>query len=124
MANLRAIVWTKDQMETLLRYAEEHPTEVQKVIAGEAPCAGDIPGHVLNLEGGVKVVYSIEKDQAPGPCRHLSISVSGTGNWPNPEAVRLLGEALGFRADLTDGKVWQDEENEAVNWVQVVAAPN
>ena len=119
MTKLRAIVWTEPQIATLRKYAEDHPMSVKAVMAGECPCAGDIPGHTLDLGGGVKVVYSIESDQPAGPCRHLSLSVSGSGKWPNPVVVQLLGKELGFRPDLQDGDVWQDEENEAVNWVQL-----
>ena len=89
------------------------------VISGKTPPAGDRPGHVLNLEGGMKLVYSIELDQPWGVCRHLSVSVDAPGKWPNPEGVRLMGQALGFRPSFDDGTVWQDHENEAVNWVQV-----
>lgn len=120
---MRAIVWAQDQVRVLREYAEAHPMKAKDVIEGRTPPAGDIPGHVLNLDGGVRLVYSIESDQPMGPCRHLSISVDTPGSWPNPTAVLALGRELGFRPNLADGSFWLDEANEAVNWVQVIEPP-
>jgi hypothetical protein len=116
---MRIVVWTDEQMATLREYAEAHPQKVGDVFAGFAPPAGDIPDHVLQLAGGMRIVFSIELGQPMGPCRHLSVSVDGPGKWPSPEAVGLIGAALGFRPTFGGGRLWQDHENEAVNWVQV-----
>jgi len=116
---MRVVAWSDEQMKTLREYAEAHPMKLLDVLDGNVPPAGDTPGYCLNLEGGMRIVYSIETDQPWGVCRHLSVSVSTPGKWPSVEAVRLMGGELGFRPSFDDGKVWQDHENEAVNWVQV-----
>ena len=100
---LRVVRWTADQMKALLEYAETHPMKARDVIAGKVPPAGNVPGHVLMLKGGMRVVYSIETDQPRGPSRHLSVSVETAGKWPNPGAVQFLAQELGFRPNLADG---------------------
>lgn len=115
---MRLVLWTDDQIKALREYAEAHPMQAAKVIAGASPPAGDIPGHVLRLIGGMKVVLSIETDQPWGVCRHLSVSVDTPGKWPNPDGVLLLAKELGFRPSFEDGEVWQDQTTESINWVQ------
>jgi len=116
--NLRIVTWTDEQIRTLREYGDTHPTEAMKILSGMSPPAGDIPGYVLNLKGGMRVVYSIEIDQPSGVCRHLSMSVDAAGQLPNPEAVLVLAGELGFRPDYNDGAVWVDEKTQSVNWVQ------
>ena len=104
-------------MDALRDYAESHPTKAMDVLNGVDPPAGGIPGHVLCLDNGVRVVFSIELDQPCGVCRHLSVSVAEPGQWPSPALVLGIALELGFRGSFLDGLVWRDEE-EVINWVQ------
>lgn len=120
---MRIVQWSQDQMKALREYAEAHPMKALDVIEGRSPPAGDIPGHVLVLEGGMRVVYSIESDQPAGPSRHLSVSVDTPRMRPNAAAVQVIAEELGFRPQFADGSCWQDDDNQALNWVQTIAPP-
>ena len=113
-----------EKLTALREYAEAHPipiAEIRKIIAGTAPCAGDRDGHVLNMDVGYRLVYSIEEMPADGETfsevptetvwfKRMSMSAQ-PGRLPNKHAIRLVSERLGFPpleeciAGVVDGAV-------------------
>lgn len=93
-----------DELQPLREYAEAHPIridEMKKIVAGKLMAIGDRQGHGQRLEFGYRVVYSIEehpKSDKSGTSwlRHASMSIAKKGRMPNPYALAMVGEQLGF----------------------------
>ena len=73
---------------------------------------------------GFLVTFSIEAGHPVGVCRHMSMSVMREGRAPNPEAVWMVAEELGFQGGLSACHVYKedlqrgDERAIAINVVQ------
>lgn len=65
----------------------DHPT---------SPAPGDVPAHVIHLQVGFKVVYSVDLDKEGRRWKHLSMSVAGPGRVPHPEAVKMVCKEFGI----------------------------
>jgi hypothetical protein len=57
------------------------------------------------------VTYSVETGHPFGMARHLSMSVARAGRAPNPYAVWMVAEELGFRDGLEACHVWVDDRD-------------
>ena len=92
------------KIKTLREFGESHRIpveEVRRMITGDAPVAGDRPGHALDLPVNFRVVFSIEETplrDGTGAIwlRRMSMSLAVPGRAPNIHAVRLVAEGLGF----------------------------
>lgn len=98
------LVIDDERIKKLRMFAEAHIipiAEMYLIQQEKMPCAGDREGHVLNLDFGFKLVYSIEEHPHKNGkntvwLRHMSMSVATPGRIPNPVAVQLIAEQLGF----------------------------
>ncbi len=121
--NPMILQYSVEQLKLVRDYADAHPMKVLDVIDGVVQPAGDTPGHVLILDSGLKLVYSVETDQPRGPSRHISISEGDPEKLPHPDVVLVLAQEMGFRPNLNDGSVWLDDSTNSVNWVQTLEPP-
>jgi hypothetical protein len=88
----------------LMKAADEHRLDRQdlyNIMEGLRPPPGDEPVFVCVLPFGYRCVYTVENHPA-GWCRHLSVSVEGDGDAPNPAAVLLLMDAFGFNGGFRE----------------------
>lgn len=90
-------------LAALKEYGEAHPipiAEVEKIIAGRLPCAGDRARHSLDIDFGYRLAFSVEErplidDSGTIWVRIMSMSAR-PGRVPNVHAIRLVSEQLGF----------------------------
>jgi hypothetical protein len=115
----------KGNIAKLIEYAEAHKFSIdalKKMMSGDMPPAGDYLGHVITIDQGYRVVFSIE-EQPIGWCRHLSISTRNLyhefpGKIPDSKTVEMIMEKFGMGNNLNDCvKVWIEEGCPAVNVV-------
>jgi len=96
------------------------------LIAGDKASAGENENLVIIIPLDYKVVYSIEHQPA-GPARHISISVSGEGNWPNIIAINEILGLFDFNARLNQknnpnvSSFWQDFNTQSVNVLELIS---
>lgn len=101
---MRVVIIDEGRLRRLRAFAESHPldlAEVRRIVAGQAPPAGDREGYAIVLDSGLRVVSSIEEmPRADGTggirLRRLSLSVDRPGHFPHPAAVEQIARALGF----------------------------
>lgn len=99
---MRPLIIGQDEkvaLQKLAKFAEEHPLIVDGSIPGVP--VGDNPDFVVKLPFGYRVVFSIE-DQPGGMVRHLSMSVDTPWKVPNPLAVEMVMQEIGFESPLSD----------------------
>jgi hypothetical protein len=112
----------KAEIARVVAYAWANVVTRRKLLAameGMEPPVGDEAGYVCLLCDGYRVVFSIE-NQPAGICRHLSVSIPGTGGaWPSQDAVVVISAEFGFGKG-TMYPVWTEEEVRAVNMVEVI----
>ncbi len=121
----------KQAVQDLIDYSTEYPTsyeDLKKINAGEIPCAGDDPLHIMFIPLDIKVVYSHEEQKykdKPIMCRHISVSVKTEGRYPHPRAVDAILEMFKFRGRLVDSScslhVWDDKEQQAINILEIIS---
>jgi len=88
----------------LKKFAEEHPLDIEeskKIMLGDAPPPGEREGYFVLLPPCWKLVFShseYQKMDKPGTIwvRHMSMSLNRPGRLPNPIAIQMLSEQLGF----------------------------
>jgi hypothetical protein len=61
------------------------------------PAPIDVPGFSCTIPYGFSICFSLEEQPRVGWCRHLSVAVDDPARVPNPPAVGLLMEELGFK---------------------------
>jgi hypothetical protein len=69
------------------------------------------------------VTFSIETGHPIGTCRHMSMSIARAGRIPNPIAVWMIAEHLGFIGGLEACQAWPEElqgHGMAINIVQSI----
>lgn len=119
---LRPLIITEIERANILRvreYALQHPVSYQELLLlmkGELAPVGDNPNHACRLPVGYRCVFSIE-EQAAGKIRHLSVSVSEAGKYPNEYSIDMIAHEFGFQHRLASRKWvgYVEEEAGAVN---------
>lgn len=111
---------TTAQLHKLREYAEAHPITTDRLLrmmAGAEKPIGDTPDYCVTVPHQVRVVFSIDH-QRSGPMRHLSVSV----NWklPSVAMVAMLLPLLGYRGGLENCHVYFEQDNKAVNVLELV----
>ncbi len=98
------LVLDEKKLGGLRSYAEAHRLPIDQmrmIVAGTAPIVGDRPEHECHLNVGWRVVFSIEehprKDgNGTAWLRHMSMSSSAPGRFPNSVALEEVARHLGF----------------------------
>ena len=102
----------KTDIARVIAYAAEHPLDTKtmhRAIVHPEMAIGNNQKHGCIVKIGYRCVYSIE-DQPMGKCRHLSVSVLGSGTAPNEAAVEMLMKEFGFTCSLTNcDSMWIEE---------------
>lgn len=100
---MTALLINNEKISELKKFAEQNPLsleECRKIITGELPPPGERQGYTIYLEPCWKLVYSIGiyPKRTEGHCavRHMSMSLTKPGRVPNPTAIQLISDALGF----------------------------
>lgn len=109
----------KERVKEVMAHAEVHRFSIQDIFASMKGDSTRNAGHGRDLEVlihfGVRVIYSIEQ-QPMGWCRHISISVSGEGNYPHEivvdQILELFGIMTGYKSAIA---VW--DEGGALNFL-------
>jgi hypothetical protein len=119
---------TLAKIDTVKKYANEHPftkEDLNIMMNGGGTPAGENENLVVIIPVDYRVVYSIEH-QSVGLSRHISISVSGNGNWPNLISVDEILALFDFRVRINDKSndasayMWQDNETESINILEII----
>lgn len=111
----------KIKLQTLKEFAERNPLSVDDLLDihnKSEPPVGDREGFSCEIPFGFRIVFSVEP-QPKGPARHLSISVDAPNRMPNPVAVQLLMQELGFDKELEECYVYFEDKN-AVNIIEYI----
>lgn len=103
----------KARIKALYDYSVAHQytwEDILGVVKDQHKAAGNNPMHVIHLDHGYRIVFSLEQ-QPPGTVAHLSISVDGPKKWPSIESVQLISSEFRLNGDiLTDTiNIWQEE---------------
>ena len=118
------------KLATLRELASQHPVDMPTLIeaikhpAGKAFHKSRMTAQSISLPLYYLVTFSIETGHPVGTCRHMSMSVKAPGRVPNPHAVWMVAEVLGFVGGLEQCKHWiEDLEGHglAINLVQPVS---
>ena len=86
------------EIQRVIDYADAHRYnlhDVMDIMGHIRPPPGDQRDYVCVVPVGYRCVFTIEQ-QPKGWCRHLSISVLGDGQAPNPAAVLALAKEFGY----------------------------
>lgn len=81
---------------------KENWINLEEVIKGKRPQAGDRKRHVVKIPSGMstrtwRVVYSVDLDDQLGPVKHLSVTLAGApGRVPGPIGMQFIAEPLGL----------------------------
>lgn len=92
-------------IKRVMDYADVHRLSVKDMfdlMGGRRKPPGDDPGFVCVIPVGYRCVYTVEQQAEHGMCRHLSVSVLGSGTAPSPESVLMLMLAFGFKGGFED----------------------
>jgi hypothetical protein len=106
---VRVLIIEPGRLAALRDFAESHPLEwpeATRILAGEAPAAGDRLGYCIGLDLGFRLVYSVEdlpRATDPTVCagrfRRMSVSFVGDdARIPDPLVVFEIAAELGFPA--------------------------
>lgn len=88
---------------------------------GKAAHKAQMTAQSVDIPATYLVTFSVENGHPVGTCRHMSMSTSRKGRLPNPPAVWMVAELLGFVGDLLACSVWIEDlqgHGEAINVVQ------
>ena len=125
---MNAYVIDVEKIESLRKFAEENRFDVEalmQVKLGHGPAVGDREGFYVLVEGGMKVVFSIEQTLRGGWVRHGSFSVAQAGRLPHPSMVEELLKLLGFEGGMEAGYMYFEdigEGHQAVNVVERISS--
>ena len=104
----------------IIEYAKKHIIDkfmAKLMIAGDLPCVGDNPDHVLHIHNGYRVVFSIEQHEIL--CNHISISVDTKGKYPNEHAVKMILELFGMNTEYKNSTyIYIEKKSESINIIQ------
>lgn len=113
---------------SLLRdMANANPVDMVKLVEniklpwGKAAHKTQMTKQTIILPTSYLVTFSIELNHPVGTARHLSVSTRRAGRVPNPAAVWMIAQQLGFTGDLDSCMHWVEElegHGQAVNVVQ------
>ncbi|MDX2165711.1 MAG: hypothetical protein SF182_01550 [Deltaproteobacteria bacterium] len=108
----------------VVKYAEAHRIDgagLRAICARRRRPVGDDPGHIANLDDGVRCVFSIEEHPG-GWARHLSITVRG--HLPIPALAGVIMQWFGFRGAVDSPVVaaWPEDcpLGRAANLVEMI----
>ena len=116
------------KIEAVKKYANEHPftkEDLEAIMGRYKKSAGANDNFIVIIPVDYKVVYSIEH-QPFGPAKHISMSVTGEGNWPNLVAVNEILALFDFKVRVGVPspnlvvKMWQDKETESINILEQI----
>lgn len=103
-----------DKVKSFSRKNPMRIDELKSVLIGNVPPAGDRKEHVLLIDFGFRVVYSIEEQPDANVYHHLSVSIDNPGKFPNKGLLIMLMEAFDIGKCLDSCKsVWI--EGDSVN---------
>ena len=85
-------------IRALRKYAEapEHINVLNEVAEGTRPPPGCIRQHVVFLQFGFRVVYSVDQHESGTKWKHVSMSFPIEGKVPTPDALRAVAKELGM----------------------------
>ena len=112
----------KSEIKRVREYAEAHPKsihDVMRILKGNDKPPGDDPHFTCYLDFGFRAVFTIEQ-QAIGTIRHLSVSVTRKGKFPNEQAVKLIALEFGFRDEFEKWHKFLEEDVQAVNVMELI----
>lgn len=120
---MRAVKIDYEALDRLRKHAEEHPVLAARVAhmqAGQEGPIGHDVNHQLELEGGLRIVLSLE-EQPSGMARHASFSVypREPGALPNETLIDSVLPLLGFKRALLESDAVWIEGFVAVNVLQI-----
>ena len=95
----------KAKIKAVTDFAEAHRIGIHELFAiagGRRPPPGDTADRFCVIDFGYRCVYTVEEQPDIGWCRHLSVSVTGDGYAPAPEAVLMLMAEFGFKGGFKD----------------------
>lgn len=115
------------ELAALRDLAARHPVDMKVLMealkhrAGKAAHKHQMTSQSVPLPTDYLVTFSIETGHPVGACRHMSMSVGKKGRLPNPHAMWMVAEQLGFIGGLEACMHWLETlegHGEAVNLVQ------
>lgn len=118
-------------LHELRERAAAHPVDAATLAARIATPTGkekhraQMTAQTVRIPLAYLVTYSVETGHPRGTYRHMSISVQRTGRLPNPEAVWMVAQVLGFTGSLDECVAYRESlqgHGEAINVIQIVAA--
>jgi hypothetical protein len=122
----------KAALVALRELAAKHPVDIRalsvllKSTKGKKAHMKQMNSQTIAIPMNYFVTLSVELNQPPGTCRHLSVSSGRLGMVPSPEAVEMIAAELGFEGGLKNCAVWMEDLSDggaAVNVVQPVDMP-
>jgi hypothetical protein len=127
------IIGTKEKaaLAVLRDLAIANPVDIRAVIesiktpAGKAAHMRAMTAQSIEIPANFLVTFSVELGHPVGTCRHMSMSVGKASRVPNPHALWLVAQELGFTDGLDYCTHWLEElqgHGTAVNVVQPVMA--
>ncbi|MGF6641805.1 hypothetical protein [Paraburkholderia sp. MM6662-R1] len=120
----------REALKALRELAQRQPvdmavlTEALKHPAGKAAHKDQMTSQSVRLPTHFLVTFSIEKGHPIGTCRHMSMSVGKPDRVPNPHAIWMVAEELGFVGGLDQCVHWSElleGHGTAINVVQPIA---
>lgn len=111
----------KKELERIRLYAEAHPMTAADLILlkqGLQKPPGDTPHFSCLLPVGFRVVYTVEK-VGGASTKHVSVSCDRPGKHPNPGVVEQIMKELGFTKDMSECRIYVEEEVGAINVVEI-----
>lgn len=121
----------RDALARLRALAAEHPVDMTGLQSKlrDPVCKSEHMAQMTRQSVAIPldflVTFSIELNHPIGTCRHMSMSVGKADRIPNPDAVWMVAEILGFTGGLYDCTLWREQlqgHGEAINVVQPLTA--
>lgn len=109
--------------------ANAHPVDIATLAArlatpeGKSKHRDQMTMQTVKLPVAFLVTFSVEVGHPGGTARHMSISVQRDGRLPNPPAVWMVAQALGFTGELEQCTAYMETlqgHGEAINVLQIV----
>lgn len=123
----------RERLRALCVLAQAHPVDMLSLIerlgteAGKVEHMGAMTAQTVEIPVGFWVTFSIEHNHPCGSARHMSVSVGRADRAPNPHAVWMVAQELGFWGTLEDTTVWPEpllgHRSVAINVVQPMNKP-
>lgn len=119
----------KNTLEKLRAMAFDNPVDARTLVArlktadGKEAHRSQMTAQTVTLPLTYMVTFSVEINAPHGTQRHMSISTSRAGFVPNPAAVWMVAECLGFTGSLDECFHYVEDlqgHGRAVNVIQLV----